>query len=346
VQRFFVRGVRLVGSVAAALALVAVGPVSASLAQSAGPSGSPAIVQPFRTVESGTCDPSYFRGSKLWADQGLCSTVAVAQWLGIPYTPPVDCGGRQCQLPMDISAPTSGGPWPIIVVLPGGPGDPNELYRPFLDSFAAALAGQGAVVMVSGWREGDAYGGGYPTSFADVACAIGVARRIGPAYGADPERVTLVGHSSGGWPAMVVGVTPTPFTPEAGSCDATAGSLRPDAAVSMDGDIDEVTSQEDGNGYVVGFLGGDQATHADAWAASDPFDLVKRYPAGPVAIPFLLIHGAGDTVVSPKVSESFQAALMAAGYDSRLLMIPATGHIETLERKDSVDAIMTIAKGK
>ena len=106
---------------------------------------------------------------------------------------------------MDISAPTSGGPWPIFVFLPGGPSSPGELYRDILDPFAAALAGQGAVVMISGWREADYYGGGYPTSFADVACAIGVARQIGPSYGADPDRVTLVGHSTGGWPAMVVG---------------------------------------------------------------------------------------------------------------------------------------------
>jgi acetyl esterase/lipase len=341
-HRPFVRGVTLVATVIAVLAVVILGSASASLAQSAGPSGSPTIVQPWRTVESGTCDPSF---TKLWADQGLCSAVAVAQWVGIPYTPPVDCGDRQCQLPMDISAPTSGGPWPIVVVLPGGPGAPSELYPAFFAPFAAALAGQGAVVMISGWREADDYGGGYPTSFADVACAVGVARQIGPAYGADPKRVTLVGFSTGGWPAMVVGVTPSPFSPEEGSCDATAGSLRPDAAVSMGGVIDEVTGQEDGNGYVVGFLGGDQETHADAWAASDPFALVQRYPAGPDAIPFLLIHGADDTW-APKVSESFQAALVAAGYDSRLLTIPATGHIETLARKVSIDAIMEIATGQ
>jgi acetyl esterase/lipase len=341
VQRVPIRGVGLVGCLIAAVALVGV-PVWASPAQGTDPPGSPATVEPWRTVESGTCDPSF---TKHWADQGLCSTVAVDQWVSIPYTPPVDCGGHLCRLPMDISAPTSGGPWPIVVVLPGGPGGPTDLFAGILAPFAAALAGQGAVVMVSGWREGDDYGGGYPTSFADIACAIGVARQIGPAYGADPDQLTLVGFSLGGWPSMVVGLSPTPFTPAAGSCDPTSGSLRPDAAVSVNGVIDEVTGQEDGNGYVLGFLGGDQETHADAWAASDPFRLVKRYPAGPDAIPFLLIHGADDTW-APNVAESFQAALVAAGYDSRLLTIPATGHVQAMERKASVDAIMAIANGR
>lgn len=115
--------------------------------------------------------------------------------------------------------------------------------------------------------------------------------------------------------------------------------------MSVNGVIDEVTGQEDGGGYVVGFLGGEQATHPDAWAASDPFELVKRWPAGPDAIPFLLIHGADDTW-APGVADSFQAALVAAGYDSRLVEIPGTGHIEAMQRKDSVEAIAAIARGK
>ena len=150
------------------------------------------------------------------------------------------------------------------------------------------------------WREAAWEGGGWPTSFQDVACAIGVARAIGPAYGGDPDRVTLGGHSTGGWPPAVLALTPTPFTPEPGSCDETAGSLRPDAVVMSDGNLDEVTAQSDGRDYVVGFLGGDRAARPDEWAAADPFALVKRYPAGPDAIPSLLIYGEYRPVVSPQ----------------------------------------------
>ena len=201
--------------------------------------------------------------------------------------------------------------------------------------------------MVAGWREGPDWGGGYPISFQDVACAIGVARKIGPAYRADPDRVTLQGHSNGGWPAAVVGLTPTPFTPTPGSCNATAGSLRPDSVVVADGDLNEVTKPEAvGLAYVTGFLGGDRAKRPEAWAAADPFALAKRYRARANPVPFLLIHGSADTDVLPAVSESFQKALVAAGYQSRLVEIPGADHVGSLWSKAGIEAILKVATGK
>jgi acetyl esterase/lipase len=114
-----------------------------------------------------------------------------------------------CRLDLIIYAPTSGGPWPLVVFVPGASG--TEKYDPTLtpDERAAAndwpeigrpLAGQGAVVMVASYREKMSTGGGYPVTHEDIACAIGVARTIGATYGADPTRVTLVGHTGGAGP--------------------------------------------------------------------------------------------------------------------------------------------------
>jgi acetyl esterase/lipase len=290
-------------------------------------------------VKSGTCDPLV---------PGLCSRLSVAQWQNVAYTPAIRCGsavGVTCRLMMDITAPTSGGPWPLIVFVPGGPSPPDERYSGDLDPFVKALAGQGAVIMVAGWREGPDWGGGYPTSFQDVACAIGVARKVGPAYGANPDRVTLEGHSTGGWPAAVVGLTPAPFTPKPGSCDPTAGSLRPDSVVVGDGELNEVTEPDaaDGLPYVAGFLGGSRAKRSDAWAAADPFALAKRYPGGTETTPFLLIHGSADITVLPAVSKSFQAALVAAGYHSRLVVIRGADHVGSLYSKEGIESILKAA---
>jgi acetyl esterase/lipase len=293
-------------------------------------------------VKSGTCDSLV---------PGLCSRFGVVQWHNVAYTPVIPCSsdaGVTCRLRMDITAPTSGGPWPLIVVLPGGPTAPAVRYRGVLDTFATATAGQGAVVMVAGWREGSEFGGGYPISFQDVECAIGVARKIGPMYGGDPKRVTLLGHSTGGWPAAVVGLTPTPFTPARGACDPTTGSLRPDAVVVEDGAVDELTRPDaaDGIVYVTNFLHGDRAKRPGAWAASDPFALAKRYRAGADATPFVLIHGLDDTSVFPAVSRSFQATLVAAGYQSRLVEIPGADHTGGLWSKAGIEPILKIATGK
>jgi acetyl esterase/lipase len=309
---------------------------------SASTSGATVAIPPDVRVKAGTCDLRV---------PGLCSRLGVAQWHDVAYTPVIPCGADanpKCRLMMDITAPTSGGPWPLIVFLPGGPSAPDQRYPDVLDPFAKAIAGQGAVVMVAGWRAGPDWGGGYPTSFRDVACAIGVARKIGPAYGASPDRVTLMGHSTGGWPAAVVGLTPTTFTPARGSCNPTTGSLRPDFVVVEDGDTHEVTQPvlADGLQYVTDFLGGDRKKHPSAWAAADPFALTKRYRAGANAIPFLLLHGSADTSVLPAVSESFQKALVAAGYQSRLVEIPGAGHLDGLWSKAGIEPILKIATGK
>lgn len=299
-------------------------------------------IPPDYRVKSGTCDPLV---------PGLCSRLSVAQWHNVAYTPVIPCGSdasATCRLMMDITAPMSGGPWPLIVFLPGGPSAPDERYPGVLDTFATAIAGQGAVVMVAGWREGPGWGGGYPISFQDVACAIGVARKIGPTYGANPDRLTLQGHSTGGWPAAVVGLTPKPFTPAPGACNPTTGSLRPDAVVVGDGDLHEVSKPDEADGlwYITDFLGGDRKKHPSAWAAADPFALAKRYRAGATAIPFLLLHGSADAMVAPAVSKSFQATLVAAGYTSRLVEIPGADHTGVLWSKGGIESILKIATGK
>jgi acetyl esterase/lipase len=293
-------------------------------------------------VKSGTCNPLV---------KGMCSRLSVAQWQDVAYTPAVPCGSdaaMTCRLRMDITAPTSGGPWPLLVLVPGGPSPPDERYAGTLDPFATELAGQGAVVMVAGWREGPAWGGGYPTSFQDVACAIGVARKMAPAYGANPDRVTLMGHSTGGWPAAVVGLTPTPFTPAPGSCNPTSGSLRPDFVVVEDGELNQVTHPNEGDGleYVKDFLGGNRKTRPAAWAASDPFALAKRYRGDADVTPFLLIHGSIDSTVLPAVSESFQARMVATGHTSRLVEIAGAEHTDGLWAKKGIEPILKEMTGK
>lgn len=335
------RSHRTVLSVVLVVLLLAACSLSLSLAPAPATPGGP----PFSTIEAGNC-----------TNLGACTHLDVARWTGIRFTPPVPCSapsttvldpGTQsvpCQLVMNVFAPTSGGPWPLLVISPGGPAQlADQLY---LDDFGALLAGQGAVVMESQWRQLGFVGSGYPTAFADVACAIGIARRTGATFGSTSDRVTLVGHSLGGWAASIVLLTPTAFSPAAGACDPTAGSLRPDAVAIVDGAMNEPTTTLPGEtDYVADFLGGSQATLPAAWAAVDPYALATRYPASAGAIPAVLIEGSVDNVVPPSVAQSFQSALASAGYRSRLVNVPAADHISVLSSRDTIDAIMRIANG-
>ena len=274
--------------------------------------------------------------------RSVSPTSEVKTTLRVPYTPAIACAkpaGTTCRLTMDIVRPSDAGSWPVFVLLPGGPASPDR--DDYLLPVATALAQRGAVVMVAEWRQAADFAGGYPTSFQDAACAVGVARAVARRYGGDPEDVTLVGHSLGGWAASVISLTPGPMRPAPGTCNPTAGSLRPDAFVDLDGATDEPATMEDGAAYVAAFFGGTRAQQPAAYAAADALDILASHPAGDDPIPILLAHGGADTVVSPSVSKGLHAALLAAGYANRLLVIPG-GHNAALVSPAVVTAIMSL----
>ena len=276
---------------------------------------------------------------------GNCRLIDVGLWHAVPFTPSIRCGlsGETCQLHFEIYAPTSGGPWPLIVLEPGGdvaPGEPGD----YLDQMATALAGRGAVVMVGQWRQSSHWAGRSPDSFADVACAIGVARRTGPAFGANPDRVVLAGHSMSTRPVAVIGLTAAAFTPAPGSCDATAGSLRPDAWADLAGPRDEIATAASGDSELTAFFGGTRAADPAAWAAGDPFALAAHRAVAATDLPIVLLQGGADGGAAD--ARAFQAALVAGGHHSRLIEIPSADHFGTTVAKESIEAILGLATAK
>ena len=269
----------------------------------------------------------------------------------VPFTPKVACSGgsyetgEMCQLSFSVYAPASGGPWPLVVLVPGS--SDSEKVSDIFDyaDVGQAIAGQGAVVMVPQYRQDAGMGGGYPVTFQDIACAVGVARRTAATYGADPSRVTMVGHSYSGWAGAVVALTPKPFTPATGSCDPTAGSLRPDAFLGVDGAYAMVQNygEED---ILTPAVYAKEATRAAGLAASDPSALAAKYPAGAGSIPIELLHGARDSVVPLETSLGLDAALAANGYGSTLRLVPGADHYGAMLADQTVATILALAKGQ
>lgn len=198
--------------------------------------------------------------------------------------------------------------------------------------------------MVGQWRQSSYWAGRSPDSFADVACAIGVARRIGPAFKADPDRVVLVGHSKSTQPVAVVGLTATAFAPAPGSCDETSGSLRPDAWADLAGPRDDIATADSDNDELTAFFGGTRAADPAAWAAGDPFALAAYRAVDATDLPIVLLQGGADGGAAD--ARAFQALLVAGGYHSRLIEIPSADHYGTTVAKASIDAILALATPK
>lgn len=233
-----------------------------------------------------------------------------------------------------LQTPPPGG-WPLVVAIPGGPAAPGG--RGGLSPLASALAIRGTVVVLADWRQSPEWGGGYPASFRDVACAIRMARKVAGDYGADPSKVTLVAHSFGGFAGAVVALSPTSFDPPAGQCLAAHGSDRPDAYVG----IAPVSILDDiGGTFLPTFFGGNRADRPAAWSAADPVALADKTAP---AIPIRLVVGLADSTVPPATVAPLEAALRAAGRDVEVVQIDGAAHQDILVRPQTLSTVISVS---
>lgn len=138
---------------------------------------------------------------------------------------------------LDVYSPVSAGPWPVVVMLHGGPSDDQRADRGYLGEHARRVADLGFVVFNTSWGAG--MPAGAPTydlflaTGSQAACAVEFARAKAAEYGGDPATLILFGHSAGASTASIVAFAraePSPGCLE----DATLGAI--DALVTWDGE--------------------------------------------------------------------------------------------------------------
>jgi acetyl esterase/lipase len=152
-------------------------------------------------------------------------------------------------------------------------------------------------------------GGGWPATLEDVAAGVDhLAELVG---GGPPRRVVAVGHSAGGQLAAWAATRERP-------------RVRLDAVVVQAGVVDLRLAWELrlSGGVVADFLGAPPDEVPDRCAAASPRE---RLPLG---VPVLLVHGALDDDVPPRMSREFAAAARAAGDTVTLHEVDEEGHME------------------
>ncbi|MFI5259368.1 MAG: alpha/beta hydrolase family protein [Candidatus Limnocylindrales bacterium] len=243
----------------------------------------------------------------------------------VPFTQYVSCGQYSCQVQLDVYVPTGPGPYPVAVLVRGGPGGLGG--RTYLDFFASELASRGVLVFNADYRDTATQGGGYPAAFQDVACAVRFARSDAGLYDGDAGPVTLVGHSLGGWVGSVVALDPTEFQ---GGCLA-GGSGRPDAFVGLAGNY--VLEAGEVSSDLATFFGGSPAQTAKTRAASNPFNY-----ANGSQIPVRLVAGTSDGTVNPAASVSLETFLATRGWNVTLQLVPGANHMSIMRTDDAPSA--------
>ena len=193
---------------------------------------------------------------------------------------------------------------PVIVFLHGGRwqrGSKND-YR----LLAGTLTRRGWVVIVPDVRPyPDAV---FPAWVEDAARAVRWTRDHLAELGGDPQRLFLVGHSSGAHTAALLALDER-YLRAAG---VPAGAVR--GAVSLAGPVDTVWTDPDVQALMgprEGWPATYPATHVDA---DDP--------------PLLLLHGAADRTVAASNSVDLAARLRATGGCARAIVYRGVRHVE------------------
>lgn len=189
-----------------------------------------------------------------------------------------------------------GTPAPAVLVIPGGGwarAEPAMAAR-----LARQLAARGFVGVAVGHRPGP-----FPAPLDDVRQALHSMRADARAHGVDARRIGLLGKSSGGHLAALVGLT--------GRVQAVAVMCAP---LDL---LDPAPPTATQRAVLNRAFGSDPA-------ALRQYSPLQHAKAG--APPFLLIHGELDELVPPRQAQRFHARLQQVGVPSTLRIVPGVGH--------------------
>jgi len=215
---------------------------------------------------------------------------------------------------LDVYMPEAPAAAPLLVFVHGGGWSVGDKAQ-----YAAVgnrLACEGLVSMMINYRLSPAVQ--HPAHAQDVAQAIAWGYRNAATYGADPERLCLMGHSSGAHLAALVALAPSYLAAEGIS---TSVVRRVIGVSGVAYDLDERYAEM----CVAPFFTPVFSEDCSRWKLAAPL----QYISGS-APPFLLIHGLSDTEAPPATTEMFAAALQEASVPTQLGLIPDEGHVSVM----------------
>lgn len=203
-----------------------------------------------------------------------------------------------------------GGGWQMgdktmVSIIPG----PTELLR------------HGYVVASINYRLAPKYT--FPAMIEDAKCAVRFLRAHAKNFNLDPDRIGVIGDSSGGHLVALLGLTDSSAGFN-GLCEWSNATARVQAVVDLYGPSDFVVARSNLNDTAISLM-------KTAFAAAGPNDPVLKR-ASPVtyissnAPPFLILHGNRDDLVPMWQSEILYNKLKAAGDSATFVVITNFSH--------------------
>ncbi len=216
---------------------------------------------------------------------------------------------------------TMRGAMPVVVLIHGGYWRAAHT-KVLMRRLAKAVTDEGWAAWNVEYRRTGRWGGGggWPATFHDVADAVDALARVPDV---DLDRVVTCGHSAGGHLALWV----------AGRHRLHEGDPGRPVRVVVRGAVSLAGVVDLRSGARLGL--GDGAVQAligqEPDAAPAIYDRASPAAMLPLGIPQVLVHGLGDTVVPPSMSEAYVAAAHQAGdLDAIYAPVPDIGHMDVI----------------
>jgi acetyl esterase/lipase len=194
-------------------------------------------------------------------------------------------------------------PAPVILFFYGGSWQSGE--KSWYLAFGQAFASKGIVVAIADYRLYPKVK--YPAFVEDGARALRFVHEKVSAYGGDPARVYLAGHSAGAYNAIMLVSDPRYLHEVGGDIGWVHG------AIGISGPYDFLPLK---SADLIDIFGGARRPETQPITYID-----ARRP------PMLLVTGADDTTVLPRNTKRMAAKLRSFGTDVKEIVYPGVGHI-------------------
>lgn len=218
----------------------------------------------------------------------------------------------------ELRLPQGDGPFPLAVIYHGGCWKTGIASQAYMAPLATRWQQEGIATLNVDYREvGD--GGGWPGSFADWAASTRLIEEVAAKYPIDRARVTLVGHSAGGLPAVWLA-----RASGAGGPVGKRAALKARAAIVLDGPGDVGAEQPAFDALcqfsaVEPFMGAAPAANPSRYGAISPaahapqlaqiLFVQARLPAPSAATLSALGAGGAEVTVRENIGQSHFAII-------------------------------------
>jgi pectinesterase len=257
------------------------------------------------------------------ATSGSGGTTRLAVANNLAFTRAGECGAGQCELKLDLVRPDDATTdLPVVILLPGSPGGPG--HRSYLTAFQRQLAKTGVLVANADYRGGD-HDGQFPVLIDDAACAVRFVRSVAAEYGGDPSRLVLVGHSLGGYVALMEALG---ASANSDGCLASE-SADVSAIVAYEGELGPSPEIAD---FWEWLMGGTKAELPEEYEAAD----ARRYAANNPEVIIRFLQGDDGGRLSPVAQGPFQP-FASAGHDSLIQPMVDADHFAGFELNQAAD---------